>query len=381
MLFYADGIRQAMWSWFFSKAPRGRIEIPDEDLNPEILRTDARKLTTVFLLTTGARVLRILDTDEARVSDTRSTSFSPSEESHGTTPSEVCSNLGISLAKVLQYSRPRIAPPGGVPIIDPSARSALRDYHEGATKTARDRVTDWILREFLPSEIDRLRYGTFSSGRAASLVPQNEEMVAINIRLLAVESEDSPVPARDEYHHAISAVRVNGSWNIADNDVGNLIPMRTSTGTSFSDEILSNLESPYEVYFECRYTYRQARDEFPEAQYFLRDLAGTVLASTPKIPMMMREPEPGVRPVERSLILREMYGVEVPGDAIILPEPRTNVYWKLPKSGRVVPPPDKSTGLLSTVGATGGKRKTKKKVKSKRRKTTRAGRARPSLPK
>jgi len=346
----------------------------------------------VFLVTIGARVLRILDSVEPRISDIRPRSFSPDEETHGTTPSEVCSNLGVSLTRVLKYAKVPI--PGGVQIIDPSARTGFDFYREGATKDDRDRVLGWILSTILTKEVDRTQYGTFTVGSVATLSARQPEMVALNIRLVEVESEERPVIKPDGWNHVISVVRVNGVWYVADNEVGILMPIRTTTGGQFTPEILAQLESPHEVFFESRYIRTPGtgvRDEYPTAQYFLRDLMGEVVASTDRMPMLARDPSPGVRPLIGGKIMREMYGIEVPGDAIILPEVRTALYWK--STSRSSPPPDTSTSLMGMFGSTaagaggpvefGGKRKTKKK-KSKKRKTNRVnrgGRVRLSSPK
>jgi hypothetical protein len=383
-LFYADGIRQAMWSWFFSKAPKGRIEVSDEELNPEFLRTDARKLTAAFLLTIGARVLRILDTEEARESSTRSKSFSASDESHGTTPSEVCSNLGISLARVLKYSKMKVGPPGGVEIIDPRARTTVGDYEEGSHKEDRRRIVEWIIGTFLPSEVDKSLYGTFAAGKTLSLAQQREELVAINPHLVHVESEERPIPTATKVGHAISVVRVNKNWYIADNEVGDLLALRTPGGGGLTPDILAQIETPHEVYFEVRYTNNPATggmDEYPSAQYFLRDLMGDVIASTSTMPTLSRIPAPFVRPFMANAILREIYGIESPEGSIILPGNRALLYWK--PTNRSSPPPTKETSIMSMfgpAGASGGKRKTRKS-KKKRRKTSRVGQVRPSLPK
>lgn len=389
ILFYADGIRQALWSWFFSKAPKGRVNIPDEELNPEVLRTDVRKLTTAFLMTIGARVLRILDTEEARESSTRSKSFSASDESHGTTPSEVCSNLGISLSRVLKYVKMKIAPPGGVDVIDPRARSTLVNYEEGSSKPERERMIEWIVGTFLPSEVDGSLYGAFSVGKTLSLAARRDEPVAINLHLLHIEGEENPV-ATGVLGHAISVVRVNNNWYVADNEIGDLLALRPP----LTPEILDQIESPQDVYFEARYTTNPGtggEDEYPSAQYFLRDLAGGILSSTSNMPMLSRVPSPLVRPFVGTSIMREIYGMESRRGAVIFPGNRSILYWK--PTNRSSPPPERGTSIMDMFGSRpagagspfefGGKRKTKKK-KSKKRKTNRAnrvGRARPSLPK
>lgn len=379
VLFYADGIRQAMWSWFFSKAPKGVVNIPDEELNPELLRTDARKLATAFLLTIGARVLRILDTEEALESVVRGKSFSVSDESHGTTPSEVCSNLGMSLARVLRYARARVAPPGGVKIINPSARSTLELYDE-AGKEDMERLLQWILTEFLPGEVG---YGGFSIGKSLSLSSTSDEPVAINLFLVEIESEGNPVVPEPHAVHSASVVRVNGGWYIAENEVGHLFALLTPAGTDLTPEIVSQIEDTQDVYFEARYTSTSEEDPNPSAQYFLRDLSDNVLASTVVMPMLSRVPSLA-RSYIRTSIMREIYGIRTGEGRLILPGSRTILYWK--PSGRKTPPPTKGTSIMDmfgAAGASGGKRKTKKS-KKKRRKTSRASRAaraRPSLPK
>jgi hypothetical protein len=379
ILFYADGIRQAMWSWVFSKAPRGVVNIPDEELNPELLRTDARKLASAFLMTIGARVLRILDTEEAMESTVRGKSFSVSDESHGTTPSEVCSNLGISLARVLRYARSRVGPPGGVEIINPRARSTL-DVYDEAGKEDMERMLQWILTTFLPSEISG--YGNFSVGKTLSLV-SSDEPIAMNLFLVQIESQENPVVPEPHVVHSASVVRINGGWYVAENEVGHLFALLTPAGTDLTPEIVSQIEDTQDVYFEVRYTSTSDEDPTPSAQYFLRDLDDNVIASTVVMPMLSRVPSLA-RSYVRSSIMREIYGIRPREDRIIVPGNRTILYWK--PSGRKTPPPTKGTSIMDmfgAAGASGGKRKTKKK-KSKKRKTSRAiraARARPSLPK
>lgn len=380
VLFYADGIRQALWSWFFSKAPKGVVNIPDEELNPELLRTDARKLTAAFLMTIGTRVLRILDTEEARESFTRSKSFRVSDESHGTTPSEICSNLGVSLSRVLYYSRSRVAPPGGVEIIDPGARSNFDMYRDSVGKQHTQRIIQWIVGDFLPSE--NPRHEKFTLGKTLSLLgSQGEEAIAINPILVHIESEENPIAAREPAAHAISVVRVNDKWYVADNSVGELYMFRTPEGTGLTPEILDQIENSQDMYFEARYTTVSDEDPRPTAQYFLRDLGDNVVASTSAVPMLSRNPVPGVRPFTRSSIMREIYGIRPEGGKVLIPGSRTILYWK--PSGRKTPPPTKGTSIMDmfgAAGASGGKRKTRR-PKSKRRKTSRAARVRPSLPK
>ena len=382
VLFYADGIRQAMWSWFFSKAPKGVVNIPDEELNPELLRTDARKLAAAFLITIGARVLRILDTEEAMESTVRGKSFSVSDESHGTTPSEVCSNLGMSLARVLRYARPRVGPLGGVEIIDPRARSNL-DVYDEAGKEHMERMLRWILTEFLPTEI--AGYGSFSVGKTLSLF-SSDEPIAMNLFLIEIESEENPVIPEPHTIHSASVVRINGAWYVAENEVGHLFALLTPAGTDLTPEILSQIEDTQDVYFEVRYTSTSDEDPNPSAQYFLRDLGDNVIASTVSMPMLSRVPS-AARSYVRTSIMREIHGIRAPEGRVILPGSRTILYWKA--TGRKTPPPTKGTSIMSmfgAAGASGGKRKTKKK-KVKRRKTSRAsrasrgGRVRPSLPK
>ncbi len=401
MLFYADGLRQALWDWLFRKFPKGNINVPDEELGADVLVRDTRKLTSAFLTTIGARVLRILDSEEPRISDVRPRSFAPGEETHGTTPSELCSNLGISLARILKIVKVPSAAAEPLRFIDPKSRTTTAEYGvSGTTKPDRDRIVEWILGNFLYSEIDRTKHGTFSSVAMVSLARRTSEIVAINITLSEIESEERPVNKNTGWDHIITVVRINDAWYVADNEVGVLMSIQTPAGGPFSPEIIEELESPYRVYFELRYTRsRGGGDEYPEAQYFLRDLSGNILASTRKMPMLAREPVPGVRPVVQPKIMREMYGIQDPGGRVVVPQPRTMVYWKRPSrsSGPTTdwtsivarpevsaPSPAGSGERVATVAdflrMSAGKRKTRK-TKKKRRKTSRAGRARPSLPK
>ncbi len=404
ILFYADGLREALWDWLFRKFPGGKINLSDEELNPSVLVRDIRGMTSAFLVTIGARVLRILDTVEPRISDVRPRSFAPGEETHDTTPSEVCSNLGISLSRILKISKtpPAVAEP--LRFIDPKSRSDTGEYGiSGALKSDRHRIMEWVLRNFLYSEIDRSKFGTFSpAAGAVRMVGRSSEIVAMNLALAQIESEERPVQkAGVEWEHSISVVRINNAWYVADNEVGKLMPMQTAAGGQLTSEMLTQLESPHEVYFELRYTQNpEAGAEYPRAQYFLKDLAGNVLASTEKAPMLARQPDPSVRPVlESNIIMREMYGIEIPEGVVVVPEPRTMVYWK--RQTRVAdfssrwesivpgaPAPAGPGGRVATVAdllkGMAGKGRTRKSKKAKRRKTkrtNRASRVRPSLPK
>ena len=401
ILFYADGLRQGLWDWLFRRFPRGNVNFPDEELSPDVLVRDTRKLTTAFLVTIGSRVLRILDTVEPRISDARPRSFAPGEETHGTTPSEVCSNLGISLARILKIVKTKTPPTEALRFIDPKSRSGTGEYGvSGATKKDRNRILDWILSNFLFTEIDRTKFGTFTTANIASLATRISEPVAMNINLSEIESEERPVDKKTGWDHIITVVRVNDVWYVADNEVGKLAPIRTSTGGQFPPEMIAQLESPREVYFELRYTQNpEARDEFPQAQYFLKDLAGNVLASTEKVRMLSRQPEPGIRPFLESKIMREMYGIEIPEGVVVVPQPRSIVYWKRPfrssglsadwtsimaRFGEPAPAAAGSGERVATVADLlkgSGKRKTRKVKKAKRRKTSRAVRVRLSSPK
>jgi hypothetical protein len=405
ILFYADGLREALWDWLFRKFPGGKINLSDEELSPDVLVRDIRRMTSAFLVTIGARVLRILDTVEPRISDVRPRSFAPGEETHDTTPSEVCSNIGISLSRILKISK---APPTSAEplrFIDPKSRSSAGDYGiTGALKSDRQRIMEWVLRNFLYSEIDRSKFGTFSpAAGAVRMVGRSSEIVAMNIALAQIESEERPVEKEGaDWEHSISVVRINDAWYVADNEVGRLIPMQTAAGGQFTPEMMTQLESPHEVYFELRYTQPPgAGAGYPQAQYFLKDLAGNVLASTERASMLAREPDPSVRPLlGENKIMREMYGIEVPAGVVVVLEPRTMIYWKRPT--RITGPPTGwesiaagapagPRGRVATVAdllkSMSGNGRTRKSKKAKRRKTKRAsrasrgGRVRPSLPK
>ena len=388
-LYYADGMRQALWSWFFKNAPGGKLNIPDEELNPELLRTDAQKLTTAFLLTIGARVLRILERLESRES-VRPKSFSPSEETHGTTPSEVCSNLGISLARILKLRTPIAGAPMRAEIIDPGARTSGVDYSEGSRKKDQAILMNWISKTFLPPVTDPSVYGTFSVGKTGSLGVQKDQPIAIRSEVVEIESEENPHTPRTRSPgaHVFSVVRVNSNWYVADNEVGSLVPILTPEGGQLTPEIFWELETPHDVYFESRYTrvtVGVGSGQYIEAQYFLRNKEGEILALTAKRRGLQRDSGLLAVGPARTTIMRESYGVETPdGFRPIFVEPRTILYWRPP--GRTTPPPTGDTSIMSmfrgpeAAGASGGKRKTRR-PKSKRRKTSRAARVRPSLPK
>ena len=353
-LFYADGLRQALWAWLFTDFPGGNIFISDEDLNPELLRTDARQLTRVFLVTIGARVLRILDTEEAKSSLVRARSFTAGEESHGTTPSEVCSNLGISLIQVLYRARIPRRLPGEVAIIDPRARTTAADYSGFTSKFHQEVLFDWILREFLSGEVDARRFGTFSVGKALALgVVSTEVPIAMSLRLMPIESEENPVRLPGS-GHAVSVVRVNTKWYVADNQIGKLIPLKNPNGNNITADIIAQLESEEDLYFECRVT------DPAESQYFIRDQRGGIIASTDVYPDLLEVP--GLHRGGTPGILREVNGIRFPPGTADATQTRTILYWKPPAS----------------AGPAGGKRKTRKR-KSKRRKTSRASRVAPRL--
>ncbi len=383
-LYYADGIRPAMWSWFFRNAPGGKVNIPDEELDPRLLQADKQKLTTAFLMTIGTRVLRILESDESR-SFRRPTSGRVSPGMHGTTPSEVCSNLGTSLARVLTNPIPA---PGEALVVDPGLRSSPVDYMMGSGGRQQTKLLDWVANTFLRAQIDP-SYGTFSVGRSGKLSGAASEPIAMWISVRPIESEESPyIPEGIErVGHAIAVVRIQDHWYIADNNVGQLVElvMNDYEGGPPTPEILDSLGSydPGTVYFDVKYTRDESGDApYSEAQYFLRNREGEALAFTAKKRMLLPS---------APYLMREVYGIQERGEARpVFVEPRTILYWK--RTGRATPPPTAEESIISRfrslapAGAGpgpiefGGKRKTRRK-KSKRRKTKHAAARRLSSPK
>jgi hypothetical protein len=252
--------------------------------------------------------------------------------------------------------------------------------YDEAGKEDMERMLQWILTTFLPSEISG--YGNFSVGKTLSLV-SSDEPIAMNLFLVQIESQENPVVPEPHVVHSASVVRINDGWYVAENEVGHLFALLTPAGTDLTPEIVSQIEDTQDVYFEVRYTSTSDEDPTPSAQYFLRDLDDNVIASTVVMPMLSRVPSLA-RSYVRSSIMREIYGIRPREDRIIVPGNRTILYWK--PSGRKTPPPTKGTSIMDmfgAAGASGGKRKTRR-PKSKRRKTSRAsrgGRVRPSLPK
>ncbi len=371
-LFYSDGLRQALWAWFFKQFPRGSIDVSDEELNPEFLRTDARYLTWMFLATIGTRVLRILDTEEPKISIVRVRSFSPAEDTHGTTPSEVCSNLGISLMRVLDHARIHSGRAGRPPaIIGPSSRTTQFDYSPFNEKPHQDALFEWILSEFLPGKVDQSRFGTFSTGKLASVMgagPSRETPIAMSVFVKQIISAENPTVSPVGASHVFSVVRLNTKWYVADNEVGKLLVLKNNNDVADISDIIARLEDEEDLYFECQYTLRHA-------QYFIQNRRGDIFASTVKQPRVLRL---GADVFEGVEIYREAKGIRFPPGAPESYLSRTILYWNPPASAG--PAPD---ARYRAAGAAGGKRKTRKR-KSKRRKTSRTsrgGRVRPSLPK
>ncbi len=367
----------------FRQAPGGNIEIPDEELHLEVLRTNVRKLTRVFLLTTAARVLRILESAESR-GFVREKSFSPSDETHGTTPSEVCSNLGNTLIRVIQMSNG--ARTGEVALIRPEARTGFHDYATSTRASDRKRLLWHIFVSFLLGEIpSREIGGIFILERPSAAITQ--EPVAFNVFLVDVESEEAEEPSSSE-GHAISIVRVNGIWHVADSELGRLLKLEGPDGGPIPPETILLLEDSSQTYVQ-----RNSTEPGPEnlrrskLKFMIRKVADrSILAQTPEVRTL--EKIPGGRTALATQIMREdPYETRAtPGTE--LQRERITIYWKESKAaGRVTPPPDASTSIMSmfappAAGApgpvarvsdmfrVGGKRKTRK-VKSKRRKTKR----------
>lgn len=386
-LFYTDVIRKVLWKWVFKQAPGGNIEIPDEDLHLEVLRTNAHKLTRVFMLTVAARVLRILESAESR-GFVREKSFSPSDETHGTTPSEVCSNLGNTLIRVLHMIKGSST--GPVALISPESRSSFSEYSSSTASNDRKRLFWWIFTSFLLREVSFQREigGIFLMQKAP--VVTSEEPIAFNAFVFRIEDEENPELVSTD-GHILSILRVNGEWYVADNEVGSLLKLGGVDGGPIPPETIPLLDDPSQSYIQLNSIAPGPENtRRSKVQYTVRRVADrSVIAQTPMVYTL--EKTPGFREPLPTQIMRED-----PDETRIVPGmgsmyERLVLYWRPTKSsGRVTPPPDASTsimGMLGTaaagsgervatvaelLGRKGGKRKTRK-TKSKRRKTKRGG--------
>lgn len=356
VFYYADGTRQRLWKWFFGEAPGGKVDLSDAELDPERFRGDAEALTRAFLLTIGARVLRILESPETMASLDRSASFSPSEETHGTTPSEVCSNFGITLAKVLRARDEPPPKPVKMNLMAPGTRSSFSDYVPALIRPNLVRLVGYILGEFpplLPAPSDE---------EASSPM----QLVAAHASVFTIVSEYNPVLAEATSSHAIAIVQVNGKWYIADNEVGMLVPFRQA----FSPKTLELLEDDISLYFEVRYSPGPSAQHF--AQYFLRKTEdGSVLSATLPVAMLSRLPDGRVRPdLGRGILtMREQPGVSAFPAAASGPRTRIAVYDEYSPA-----PAGPEAAGAGEPEALGGKRKKTRRRRRKGRRATRGGR-------
>ncbi len=345
---------------------------------------NVRKLTRVFLLTTAARVLRILESSESR-GFVREKSFSPSEETHRTTPSEVCSNLGNTLIRVVQMSNG--ARTGAVALIPPEARTGFYDYVTSARASDRKRLLWHIFVTFLLAEMPvRETGGVFILERPSAAIPQ--EPVGFNVFLVSVDSEDAE-ESSSANGHAVSIVRVNGTWYVADSEFGRLLKLEGPDGGPMPSETILLLEDSTQTYVQ-----RNSTEPGPDnprrskIKFMIRRVSDrSVLAQTPEVRTLEKIPDG--RPALATQILREdPYETRAEAGTELQRE-RITIYWKESKAaGRVTPPPDASTSIMgmfapSAAGAgepvarigdvfkMGGKRKTRKS-KKKRRKTSRS---------
>ena len=354
-LFYADGVRQILWDWVYKNAPGGDIRIPDEDLVLENLRLDAQKMTRVFLLTVAARVLRILESRES-TAPVRMASFSPSEETHGTTPSEVCSNLGNTLIRMIRLSLGRgegapitlTAPP-----IAPEARTSLQTYAGSSKWPDRWALLYWLFGEFLLTGDILKKNGTIVMQR----VNPDVELVAINMMVLGVASEEAvDISDPNGFAHVISLIRLQNKWYIADNEAGILVEM------PMPPEVIPLLEDPAQTYFQVKYMIPPGLSA-GFAEYSIRKVADrTVLTKTPMVYMLERDVAPGVRPSYPTTVLREHPRFQTAGGV-----GRICLFWK--KSPFASPAGPAAAG--AGPGTAGGKRKTRRKRGRKSRARTR----------
>jgi hypothetical protein len=361
IFYYADGTRQSLWKWFFGEAPGGKVELSDAELDPERLRGDAEALARAFLLTVGARVLRILESPETVASLDRSASFSPSEETHGTTPSEVCSNFGTTLAKVLRARGDPPPKPLKMHLVKPGARSSLADYTPSLIRSNITRLIGYIIGEFPPLAGEVPAEGEEEAAGTGAPI----QVVAMFVEVFAIASEYNPVLAEASTSHAIAVVQVNGKWYVADNEIGLLVPFTSA----FPSDVVENIDDGRSVYFEVRYS------PGPKAQYFLRKTAdGSDISSTNSVIMLSRGVDGRVRPdLGRGiLIMREQPGITgfsaASGDRTRIP-----LYDEYSPPA---PPPAGPAAAGSGAFPFGGKRrKTQRRKKTRRsRRSSRGGR-------
>lgn len=411
ILFYADGVRQILWDWVYKNAPGGDIQIPDEALEIERLRTSIPRMTKVFLLTVAARVLRILESYADP--SLRSASFSPSEETEETTPSEVCSNLGITLIRMLRVSSPGLwdTPPGPatpITLISPGSRTTGVDYGTSTSPENFRALLRMLARVFLRTPEVVRNIGAIDIQRQEPA----DELVAINMSLIQIASEEAEEgDINRTIGHAISLIRLQNKWYIADNNVGRLVEM------PMPPEVIPLLEDPAQVYFQMNYM-SETPTELGTAEFFIRKRSDrTILAKTPVVSRLKGGVAPGVRPVgilprrsHLALIMREShrYPRRIPlfwkrGESVpvaVAPERNPPPVTLEARPGAPVgdsdggagpaaagagPPARLPPGGTYTKGGlffSGGVRRTRRVRRTKRkRRTTRASKARLSSPK
>lgn len=256
ILFYADGVRQRVWEAVFKHAPGGEIRIPDEELEVGRLRKDRLLMMKVFLLTSAARILRILEETDPHSRD-RSKSFSPSDEMHDTTPSEVCSNLSTLLISIVDGRK-------GATSVTPGMRSTGKDYHYTFAGMLGGMI--WtILYDFIGGRSEGDYY--FANTSEFTPVPdkKEDEFVAFDITLKYVKDENSfrALPHRANLGHAISVIRVNNRWYISDNEVGRLVELKTPGLKPITPRVSHLFRDSSTTYVEAEYE-RMSREEAAE---------------------------------------------------------------------------------------------------------------------
>lgn len=336
-LFYADGTRQALWGTMFKViSPATGITIGDRSLSTEFLKRDVNNLMTTFLMVSSVRILRMLDSSDPG-DKIRERSFSPGEDTHGTTPSELCSNLGTLLIQVR-------AGLGGDPesrLVDPRSRTSAHDYI-GSVAPNKKPILKMVLVDFLPKVFPATKIGTFSTERIEGAQP-----VAF---LVSIATPDVSAV------HAIAIVRVNGSWFIADDTVGQLLQLNGPDDNPIPPETIANALEDTENFF-VSLKLKAPDNSVETVRGYTASIVKlsdySVVAKTREAKTLAFTTIPGIRePSMSDSILVE--AILAPGHPEHPKNSRAMVYWAPP--GGAAPAP---------AGA-GGRRKTYRRRKSRR---------------
>jgi len=420
--------------------PQYVIDVTDEQLLPGTLQATmggyeeelTRRRVDTFLATSAARVLRILEAEPDSATSSRAVSRTRSEATHGMAPGEICATLALLVARpgVEAYGTPGLKVRG---TRDFGFSAEEEAYAVGLISTVMGKT--WRSRggagaiglSVDPNDINR------------------HNVVAIGTTLHdSINDMDMIMRQDSDDTHAVTLIRHAGEWHVSDDNIGVLLPLIPTTPAvrinaatlvrSFLELRMQRLpDGAQKCSFHLRWNsnWNSHLAATPESTFLDPNfIVGAV-------PQVMREskglfggpltpeetsaafmylstlPAPPVLPLGYGEPMNVSYAVEflrsLGYEAPAAPTPsQRNALEKLttamrerklrginPEIGRYFlfvraeaesyrerkkPSILRGPAAAGAGGPEGGRRYSRK-GKSKRRKTTRAGRARPSLPK